>query len=61
VGSLARAHGTTPAQILFRLALELGMVPLTGTTDRAHMGKDLEAFDLALSVDEVASVLALGR
>jgi diketogulonate reductase-like aldo/keto reductase len=32
------------------------MIPLTGTTDAAHMKADLEVFDFRLEQDEVASM-----
>ncbi len=40
--------GRTPAQVVFRFALQVGMQPLTGTTDPRHMREDLEshAFEL---------------
>jgi diketogulonate reductase-like aldo/keto reductase len=50
---IAARHGRTVAQIVFRFALELGMVTLTGTTDSEHMRKDLEVFDFQLEPDEV--------
>jgi diketogulonate reductase-like aldo/keto reductase len=52
----ARRHGRTVAQVVFRFALEVGMVPLTGTTDPAHMREDLEAFDFRLEPDEVERI-----
>ena len=38
-----------PAQVVFRFAQQAGMLPLTGTTDAAHMREDLDAclFDLS--------------
>ena len=57
---IARRHGRAPAQVVFRFALDVGMVPLTGTTDPAHMREDLEAFDFRLTTDEVARVETLG-
>jgi diketogulonate reductase-like aldo/keto reductase len=41
--------GNTPAQVVFRFAQQAGMLPLTGTTDAAHMREDLDAclFDLS--------------
>jgi diketogulonate reductase-like aldo/keto reductase len=50
---LAAKHGKTPEQIVFAFALAVGMLPLTGTTDRAHMKQDLEAVSLQLSPEEV--------
>jgi diketogulonate reductase-like aldo/keto reductase len=43
----------TPAQVVFRFALQVGMLPITGTTDGTHMREDLGAFDFELSADDV--------
>ncbi|MGZ3355746.1 MAG: hypothetical protein ACXVBO_12930 [Isosphaeraceae bacterium] len=40
---IAERHGRTVSQIVFRFALDVGMVPLTGTTDAGHMRADLES------------------
>jgi diketogulonate reductase-like aldo/keto reductase len=48
--------GKTPAQVVFRFALQVGMLPLTGTTDPAHMREDLGAFDFVLSDDDVRTI-----
>jgi diketogulonate reductase-like aldo/keto reductase len=63
VRAIARRHGRTAAQVVFRFALEVGMVPLTGTTDPEHMRADLEAFDFRLEPEEVERIerLALDR
>jgi diketogulonate reductase-like aldo/keto reductase len=50
---IAERHGRAVSQIVFRFALEVGMVPLTGTTDAAHMRADLEVFDFRLEPEEV--------
>jgi diketogulonate reductase-like aldo/keto reductase len=49
---VARA-GRTPAQVVFRFALQVGMQPLTGTTDPRHMREDLESYDFELSPEDV--------
>lgn len=47
----------SPAQVVFRFAAQLGMLPLTGTTDPVHMREDLQLdFDL-----DAADVEALER
>lgn len=53
---IATRNGQTPAQVIFRFALQIGMLPLTGTSSTAHMQEDLRAFDFALSAQEVASI-----
>jgi diketogulonate reductase-like aldo/keto reductase len=57
---IAREYGRTPAQVIFRFALELGMIALTGTTDPEHMRNDLDAFDFDLSPDEVRGIEEIG-
>jgi diketogulonate reductase-like aldo/keto reductase len=52
----ARRTGRTAAQVLFRFALEVGMVPLTGTSSRTHMEEDLGAFDFELDPAEVKAI-----
>jgi diketogulonate reductase-like aldo/keto reductase len=53
---IAERHGRNPAQIVFRFALHLGMIPLTGTTNAEHMRDDLAVFDFALDPDEVRRI-----
>jgi diketogulonate reductase-like aldo/keto reductase len=53
---IADRHGRTAAQIIFRFALEVGMLPLTGTTSAEHMRADLESLDFHLDADEVTRI-----
>jgi diketogulonate reductase-like aldo/keto reductase len=57
---IAARHGRTVSQVVFRFALDVGMVPLTGTTDAGHMKADLEAFDFRLEPDEIERIEGLG-
>ena len=45
-----------PAQIVFRFAQQVGMLPLTGTTHPDHMREDLEADRFDLSEDDLRLV-----
>ena len=56
---MAERHGRTVSQIVFRFAIDVGMVPLTGTTDAEHMREDLDVFDFRLEPKEVAIIEAL--
>jgi diketogulonate reductase-like aldo/keto reductase len=56
---IAKRHGRTVSQIVFRFALDVGMIPLTGTTDAAHMRADLEVFDFHLAAQEVEGIEGL--
>ncbi len=46
----------TPAQVVFRFAVQAGMLPLTGTTNAKHMREDLDINDFALSHEEMAAI-----
>ena len=46
VARIAERLDCTVAQLVFRFALDVGMLPLTGTTDAAHMRQDLDAVAL---------------
>ena len=56
VQQLAARLARTPAQIVFRFALDVGMIPLTGTTAAAHMKADLDVFDFQLQPDEITKI-----
>jgi diketogulonate reductase-like aldo/keto reductase len=59
VAGLAARGKATPAQVVFRFAQAVGMLPLTGTSDAGHMKQDLASHDLALSADEVRAIESL--
>jgi diketogulonate reductase-like aldo/keto reductase len=56
VRRIAERTGRSVAQIVFRFALELGMLPLTGTSSEEHMRLDLAAPELSLLPGEVAAL-----
>ena len=58
VGAIAARLEATPAQVLFCFARAVGILPITGTGDAAHMKQDLCSRDLALSTDEVRIIEA---
>lgn len=53
---IANRHHRTATQIVFRFALDVGMLPLTGTTSEAHMREDLDVVNFKLTPDEVALI-----
>lgn len=59
LASIARRHSRTRPQVIFRLALELGMIPLTGTTDPRHMRDDLDVYAFELDPGELRSLQSL--
>ncbi len=54
----ARLEATVP-QVVFRFAMAVGMMPLTGTTNRLHMEQDLAARQLVLGAGDVAVLEAV--
>lgn len=56
VREIAAEHQKTVPQIVFRFAMQLGMLPLTGTTDPHHMREDLKVFDFELTPEEMATI-----
>jgi diketogulonate reductase-like aldo/keto reductase len=60
VGAIAKNHGVTPAQVIFRFAQLVGMLPLTGTRDPQHMREDLAAERIPLTADEVSAIETAG-
>ena len=56
VQQIARRLGTRPAPVIFRFAMQIGMLPLTGTTSEQHMKEDLQAEQLELFTEEVQRI-----
>jgi diketogulonate reductase-like aldo/keto reductase len=56
VRAIASRERATPAQVVFRFALAVGMLPLTGTSSAEHMTQDLASGALTLSADEIRAI-----
>ncbi|HEX9597400.1 MAG TPA: aldo/keto reductase [Anaerolineales bacterium] len=61
IQKIARRLGAGPAQIIFRFAMQIGMLPLTGTTSEQHMKEDLQAEQLTLSSQEIERIEKIAR
>ncbi len=59
VAGIAARNRATPAQVVFRFAQAIGILPLTGTSDADHMKQDLACSALTLSADEVQAIESL--
>lgn len=60
VQAIAKRLRTGVAQVIFRFAMQIGMLPLTGTTNVQHMTEDLQAEQLQLSAGEVGRIETVG-
>jgi diketogulonate reductase-like aldo/keto reductase len=56
VTAIARRHEMTVPQVVFRFASQIGILPLTGTTDEVHMRQDLQSFQFRLTDDEIQAL-----
>ncbi len=56
IRAIAQRLGASSAQVIFRFALQIGMLPLTGTTSQQHMKEDLQAEQFALSIEEIQRI-----
>ena len=56
VTTIAARLGATVAQVVFRFAQRVGMLPLTGTSNRVHMREDLASADFELLPPDVAAI-----
>ncbi len=56
VTRLCARTGLTRSGLVFRFARDVGMIPLTGTSDRAHMREDLDALEGTLDAEDVRAI-----
>jgi len=57
ISQIAQRLNCTVAQLVFRFALQSGMMPLTGTSDEQHLRADLGSYELLeLNAAEMAAI-----
>jgi diketogulonate reductase-like aldo/keto reductase len=56
VSRAAQRTGRTAAQVVFRFAIQAGMLPLTGTSSPVHMREDLACLEFELEPEEVRAI-----
>lgn len=59
--AIAAKRRKTASQIVFRFAQQVGMLPLTGTSDSTHMQQDLDLDAIELDAEELATIDRGGR
>jgi diketogulonate reductase-like aldo/keto reductase len=57
---IAQRLKTGLAQVVFRFAMQVGMLPLTGTTNEQHMKDDLQAERLTLTAEDIRIIETVG-
>lgn len=58
--ALAAKYQTGLAQIVFRFSQQIGMLPLTGTTNQQHMKEDLQSDRFTLLPEEIRQIETIG-
>lgn len=53
---IAVKTGASIPLVVFRFALQVGMLPLTGTTSKNHMLEDLSVYDMELDAADIAAI-----
>ena len=56
IHAVARRLNATIAQVIFCFAMQIGMLPLTGTTSEQHMKEDLESERFVLTTEELQRI-----
>jgi len=56
IRAIAKRLAAGPAQVIFRFAMQAGMLPLTGTTSEQHMKEDLAAERLDLTPEDMERI-----
>jgi diketogulonate reductase-like aldo/keto reductase len=56
IHAIAMRINATVAQVIFRFAMLIGMLPLIGTTNQQHMKEDLQAGQFTLTDEEVQRI-----
>ena len=60
IRTMAAKYQTGLAQIVFRFSQQIGMLPLTGTTNPQHMKEDLECERFNLLPEEITQIETIG-
>ncbi len=60
IRSIAEAHGRTPAQVTIRWLIQQRVCAIPKASSAEHREQNLEAFDFALTEDEMRRISALG-
>jgi diketogulonate reductase-like aldo/keto reductase len=60
IGAIAARYEVTLPQLVFRFAMQIGMLPLTGTTNPQHMKEDLQSDRFTLLLEEIRQIETIG-
>jgi 2,5-diketo-D-gluconate reductase A len=61
IAGVARRHSKTPAQIVLRWHVQLGLIPIPKTSRPQRLAENIDVFDFELSSDEMDEITELDR
>jgi len=61
LGTIAQAHGKTPAQVVLRWHMQLGNVAIPKSVTPERIAANIDVFDFELTGDEMVSIDTLGN
>ena len=61
IGDIARRHAKTPAQVVLRWHVQLGLVPIPKSSNRERLAENIDVFDFELSSKDMNEIGALDR
>ena len=61
IGAIARKHGRTPAQVILRWHLDLGLIAIPKSSTLTRIAENFAVFDFALDADDWARIEKLDR
>ncbi len=59
LATIGAKHGKTPAQVVLRWNIELGIATIPRSSNPERLAQNLDIFDFALTADEIATISAL--
>jgi diketogulonate reductase-like aldo/keto reductase len=59
IGSVAQAHGKTPAQVLIRWSIQLGNIVIPRSSSPERIAENIAVFDFELTDDEMSTLNGL--
>jgi 2,5-diketo-D-gluconate reductase A len=59
LATIGARYGKTPAQVVLRWNIELGLVTIPRSSNPARLAQNLDIFDFSLTADEIAAITAL--
>ncbi|MCL1838826.1 MAG: aldo/keto reductase [Propionibacteriaceae bacterium] len=61
LAKIAARHGRTPSQILLRLQVQAGVIPLPKATSPERQAENLQVFDFELTAEDLAEIATMAR